>query len=169
MLTQDCYLAPIACAEMYRFMQDHPRCAIAGIKQLLDENPDQIIHGGCTRAYPAGQHIGGLVSRGDCIANRRMPWVNGSCMIVRMEAVKEIGLLDENMRLVGIESDWCYTARARGWEVWYCAQAQCLHEGGVSSGKEPNPSVIDIMRADMDYWRRKWVGSAPLRRSGRRV
>lgn len=157
--TQDCYLKPGAVAGMLSFMRSHPRCAIAGIKQLLASDEDMIIHAGCTIAYPAGQHIGGRKSLGECTVSKKMPWVNGTCMIARMEAVQEFGLMDQNMLLLGLESDWCYTARSRKWEVWYCADAECAHEVGVSN-RGATPEMVKIFQADMAYWRDKWVGSA---------
>jgi GT2 family glycosyltransferase len=156
-LNQDCYLDPDALDQAVEFMDAHPRCAIAGAKQLLDADPDQIVHGGCTVAYPAGRHIVGRVSRGDCNAPARMPWVNGACMIVRRSALPYIGLMDESMFLVGSDSDWCYTARARGFEVWYAPSVVCRHECGVSS--QPSPEVMQIMQRDMTAWADKWIGS----------
>jgi GT2 family glycosyltransferase len=157
--TQDCYLKPGAVAGMVKFMREHPRCAICGPKQLLASDEDVIIHAGCTIAYPAGQHLGGRKSKGECTVSKKTPWVNGACMFARMEALQEIGLMDENMLMLGSDSDWCYTARARQWEIWYCAEAECIHEAGVSS-RGASPELIRIFQADMAYWRDKWVGSA---------
>jgi N-acetylglucosaminyl-diphospho-decaprenol L-rhamnosyltransferase len=157
-LNQDCYLMPDAIERMVAFMDAHPRCAIAGIKQYLDADPDQIIHGGCTQAFPAGIHITGRASSGDCAESKPMPWVNGACLIVRLSAVIDFGLMDENFFLIGSDSDWCYTARLRGWEVWYCAEAECLHEWGVSRNP-PTPEVAQTMARDQVYWHAKWVGS----------
>ena len=67
------------------------------------------------------------------------------------------------MFLIGSDSDWCYTARLRGWEVWYCADAEVIHEGGVTS-REPNPAMQPVMMRDMTYWRDKWVGTKVFER-----
>lgn len=157
--TQDIYLLPDCVGQMLKFMQSHDRCAIVGIKQLLDANPDIIVHGGGKQAYPHGEHYGGKVSQNDCATSRKMPWVNGSCTMLRTAAIQEIGLLDENMKMLGIDSDICYTARARRWEVWYCAEAHALHEVGVSAKTAPTPELGQIFANDMAYWRRKWIGS----------
>jgi len=159
LLNQDCYLRPDAAGRMLEFMKAQPRCALAGIKQVSAGNEDQIIHGGCTVAYPAGRHHSGLKSRGDCCVNKKMPWVNGACIIARLDAVIEFGLMDQNMKMIGSDSDWCYTARARGWEVWYCAEAETVHEVGVSA-RPPSAEMVKMFQADMNYWRDKWIGSA---------
>lgn len=156
--TQDVYLRPTAVSGMVQFMREHPRCAICGPRQVLASDEDFVIHAGCTIAYPAGQHISGKKSAGAGAASRTVPWVNGACMFARMEAIVEIGLMDENMLMLGSDSDWCYTARARNWEVWYCADGECIHEVGVSA-RGGSPELIKIFQADMLYWRDKWVGS----------
>jgi hypothetical protein len=157
--TQDVYLRPTAVEAFLQLMRDHPRCALAGPKQLLASDEDVIVHGGGTIVYPGGHHHGGQVSKGDCAVSAKMPWVNGACMFARLEAVLDFGLMDENMLMLGSDSDWCYSARARGWEVWYCAEAVCLHEVGVSN-RGASPELVKLFQADMGYFRDKWIGSA---------
>lgn len=157
-LNQDCYLRPNALFNLIAFMDAHPRCAVAGVKQLHSGDEDVIIHGGCTMAYPYGKHIVGRVSNGDCAEPRWMPWVNGACFAFRMEALRETGLLDEGMWFIGSDSDICYTARLRGWEVMYTPDVVCVHECGESMNPT-SPELIKIMRKDMEYFSRKWIGS----------
>ena len=76
-------------------------------------------------------------------------------MIVRMEAILEIGLMDENMKMFGSDSDWSYTARARNWETWYIAEAECVHEQGVSQSR--TPEMEKTFERDMVYFRSKWL------------
>ena len=155
-LNQDCYLAKDSIANMVKFMDEHPNCAIGGIKQISDSNKDFIIHGGCSEAFPAGRHVSGSVKRGDCAESKQMPWVNGACMIVSKEHIKRIGLMDENFFLIGSDSDWSYTARDRGLEVWYIADAECIHESGESS-KPSSEKIENIMKLDIVHWRDKWI------------
>jgi GT2 family glycosyltransferase len=157
--TQDVYMRPDCVATLVKFMRDHPRCGIAGPKQLLASNEDVIVHAGGTIVYPAGHHHGGLVSRGDGAKSAKMGWVNGALMFVRIEAMLEFGIMDENMLMLGSDSDWCYSCRARNWEVWYCAEAVCLHEVGVSN-RGGSPELVKIFQADMGYFKDKWIGSA---------
>lgn len=157
-LNQDCYLAPDALINIVKFMDQNQSCAIAGIKQIHSDNPDLVIHGGGLEAYPYGRHESGYISMGECSVNKRVPWVNGACMVVRISSVIDFGLMDESMFLIGSDSDWCYTARARGFDVCYIADASCVHEQGVSSGSE-NPEIQKLMYMDMLAWRNKWVGT----------
>ena len=161
-LNQDCYLKPSAIDRMIEFMNAHSRCALAGIKQLSSENEDFIIHGGTYECFPVGKHESGFVSHGDCNVSKQVPWVNGACMIVRLSAVLEIGMMDENMKMFGSDSDWSYSARARGWECWYIADAVCIHEQGAS--KILNQSMLKTLEKDMMYFRDKWISGALFRK-----
>lgn len=154
-LNQDCYLKPGALETMLDFMGKHPKCAIAGIKQLSSKNEDHIIHGGTYECYPTGRHEGGQVSKGDCDVSKQVPWVNGACMIVRLDALIEIGLMDRNYKMFGSDADWSYTARARGWETWYIAESACVHEQGVS--KTADDAMGKVFEMDMLYFRDKWL------------
>jgi GT2 family glycosyltransferase len=159
LLNQDCYVKPEAVGNVVAFMDAHPRCAIAGPKQLRAEEPDLIIHGGCAQAYPTGAHFTGRVSQGQCAVSLPMPWVNGACMVIRTEALWDTGLMDENLFLIASDSDFCYTARQRGWEVWYCAESVVLHEGGGVSSKQPSLTYMEHFNADQRYFRDKWIGT----------
>ena len=60
--------------------------------------------------------------------------VNGAFMLARMEAVREVGLLDEGYWLYMEDLDWCYRFWQRGWRVVYEPSAVALHVKGGSSG-----------------------------------
>ena len=161
-LNQDCYLRPDAVAKAIEFMEAHPRCAVLGVKQLHDAEPDFIVHGGCSQAFPYGVHVTGRVSAGDCAEARQFPWVNGACQIFRMAALREIGLMDEGYFLIGSDADICFTARLRGWEAWYSPDVACCHEGGASG--RPDDSIVRRMRSDMTYFADKWINGRAFAR-----
>src|SRR5579859_3090855 len=64
-LNQDVYLPPDGIEKLTAFMRSHPRCAIAGVKQFDDKDPDIVQHGGCGAAFPYGMHVRGRKSQGD--------------------------------------------------------------------------------------------------------
>ena len=86
-----------------------------------------------------------------------MPWVNGGCHVVRLESLADVGLMDERMVQFGSDSDWCYAARAAGWEVWYCAEAEGVHEMSLSLGI--TGPALERCRRDMAVWAEKWLRS----------
>ena len=167
-LNQDCYIKPDFADKAAKFMQDHPKCFIAGVKQLSDEDEDFIVHAGCTEAFPQGKHIVGKKSMKHSSKSKQMPWVNGACMIVNMSLLPSVGNMDEGFWLIGSDSDWCYTARMKGFEVWYCADIEVIHEGGISmergSDKMETQKVLD-----MTYFNDKWIGNGLFRELSQEV
>jgi len=161
-LNQDCYLEKDCVDQIVNFMESHPKCFIGGVKQLHDKNKDYIIHGGCTEAFPQGKHLVGKVSNNDCEKNRKMPWVNGACLAVNMSLLPVVGVMDEGYFLIASESDWCYTARTRGLEVWYIADAVVTHEQGIST-KRDSMKVEYQKMLDMTYFQDKWLGDGLFR------
>ena len=58
---------------------------------------------------------------------RPVDWVQGSCMIIRQEAIDKIGLMDERYFLYSEDTDWCRRFWRAGWEVWYLAGIELIH------------------------------------------
>ena len=62
--------------------------------------------------------------------------VMGACMLVRREAVDEVGYCDEDYFLFSEETDWCYRFGKAGWEVVFFPGAECVHvRGGSHAGR----------------------------------
>jgi GT2 family glycosyltransferase len=58
----------------------------------------------------------------------------GAVLLVRREAVEDVGLADEDFFLFSEETDWCYRFQGAGWEVWFDPDAEFHHVGGASHG-----------------------------------
>jgi N-acetylglucosaminyl-diphospho-decaprenol L-rhamnosyltransferase len=65
---------------------------------------------------------------------READWLMGACMLVRADAVEEVGGLDEDFFLFNEESDWCFRFRRTGWEVVFFPGAEVVHVGGAAHG-----------------------------------
>jgi len=61
-------------------------------------------------------------------------FVMGACMLVRRQAIAEVGPLDEDFFLFSEETDWCYRFHAAGWKVLFYPGAECVHVGGAAHG-----------------------------------
>lgn len=154
MLNQDMYLEHTAVEKMIAFMDFHPRCGIGAPLQLHSGNPGYVICAGGCEAFPMGKHEHGDLK--EFTENKEIPWANGACMILRKEMIQEIGLLDENYLLIGSDSDYCFTARSRGWQVWRIAKAKGIHEQGAS-GRLGDLNIELMKIKDMLYFGRKWL------------
>jgi N-acetylglucosaminyl-diphospho-decaprenol L-rhamnosyltransferase len=59
--------------------------------------------------------------------------VNGAFMLVRREALEQVGLLDEGYWLYMDDLDWCFRFHRAGWKVWYDGRVSILHvKGGTT-------------------------------------
>ncbi len=65
----------------------------------------------------------------------------GAFLLVRREAVEDVGMLDEDFFLYGEDLDWNLRMRNRGWEVVYTPDLFVIHEQGVSAGSRPLRSL----------------------------
>ena len=81
-INSDCYVHDGFVRNLQIFMDTHPRCGIAGVKQIASDG-DTIVHAGCSQAYPYGVHISGKVSLGMHNESNMVPWINGACFVVR--------------------------------------------------------------------------------------
>jgi N-acetylglucosaminyl-diphospho-decaprenol L-rhamnosyltransferase len=62
--------------------------------------------------------------------------VNGAFMLVRREALEEVGLLDEGYWLYMDDLDWCFRFHRAGWKVWYDGAVTVMHvKGGTTVRK----------------------------------
>jgi len=153
-LNQDMYLESSAVEKMVTFMNTHPECGIGAPLHLYDKDPDYVIFAGGLEAFPAGKHQHGTIS--EFTNDKQIFWCNGACMMLRKEMIREIGLLDKNFIFIGSDSDYCFTARLRGWQVWRIAEARGIHQCGASGPTDDIKTEI-LKIQDMIYFAKKWL------------
>ncbi|HWQ12460.1 MAG TPA: glycosyltransferase family 2 protein [Roseiflexaceae bacterium] len=61
--------------------------------------------------------------------------IGGACMLVRREALEQVGPLDEGFVFYYEDVEWCHRMWRSGWEVGYVADAQVTHLGDQSLSK----------------------------------
>ncbi len=88
-------------------------------------------------------------------------WVVGACILVRREAIDEVGPLDERFFMYSEELDWCYRLKGRGWEVIYLPTAQVIHQEGRSSEQVLPARHIHFQRSKILFFKKHhgwWQG-----------
>jgi len=73
--------------------------------------------------------------------------VIGACMLVRADAIKEVGRLDENYFFFMEETDWCFRMRQAGWHIYHLPQVRVYHLQGKSKEKNPAKAWIEYYRS----------------------
>lgn len=81
-------------------------------------------------------------------------WLVGACLMVRREAIEQIGLLDEGYFMYSEELDWCRRIKAAGWRVVYLPTAQVIHHIGKSSDQAVAARHVNFQRAKLRYFRK---------------
>lgn len=61
-------------------------------------------------------------------------WLAGASMMIRREALDQVGLFDETYFLYFEETDLCLRARRAGWRTDYVRDSKVTHIGSVSTG-----------------------------------
>ncbi|MBD3367951.1 MAG: glycosyltransferase [Candidatus Eisenbacteria bacterium] len=140
-LNPDIEVSEGAIRRLHAFMEEHPRAGIAGAKLL---NADGSVQHSCRRFYSLWTlllrrtPLGKLLPRNreiprylmldfDHASSREVDWIIGACMMVRREALADIGLMDERFFLYFEDVDWCYRAWRAGWKVYYVADSVMTH------------------------------------------
>lgn len=63
--------------------------------------------------------------------------ISGALMLVRREAIENVGLWDEGYFLHCEDFDWCMRFRQKGWKILFVPDAPVMHHKGVCSRSRP--------------------------------
>jgi len=66
----------------------------------------------------------------------------GACLMVRKEAMDDIGLLDERYFFFMEETDWAYRMKLSGWGIYFVPTAKILHAQGKTAGASANSRIM---------------------------
>ena len=147
-LNADAWLVGDALAELVAFADEHPEAAVVGPRLT---NPDgslqRSVRGFPTvwrlateyfflrKLAPRSRLLNAFYGAGFAHDEvREADFLMGACLLVRREAIAEIGTLDESFFLFSEETDWCYRFAQAGWKVLFFPGAECVHVGGASHG-----------------------------------
>ena len=153
-LNPDCIMNPDALEKMMACMKSTPQAAMAGPLIL---NPEGTEQAGGRRVVPTPWrcfvHIFGL-SRlrdryprlfSDFLLNEQplpdvpieVEAISGSCMLVRRDALMDVGTMDEGYFIHCEDLDWCMRFRQRGWKIMFVPAADVVHYKGTCSQARP--------------------------------
>ncbi len=86
----------------------------------------------------------------------RRTFVIGAVLLLRWEALQEVGLFDERFFLYAEETDWQRRAVDLGWTSQVCADATATHAGAGSSDDPHRREAL--FHAAQETYIRKWYG-----------
>ncbi len=71
----------------------------------------------------------------------------GAVMLVRREAIRQVGLLDEGFALYCEEIDWCARFKEAGWRNYCAPSAHVVHHSGQSTSQVRAESFVKLWTA----------------------
>ena len=84
----------------------------------------------------------------------KVDWISGCCILLRREAVEDIGGLCEDFFMYHEDEEWCYRAGRKGYEIWYCPVAEVSHLNMAS----PLLNRSEIGRQSTKIFYKKTIG-----------
>ncbi len=80
--------------------------------------------------------------------------VIGACMMVRRDAIEQVGLLDEDYFLFLEETDWCYRMKKADWKIYHVPQAEIYHFQGKSAEKVKKRAKVEFYRSRYHFFKK---------------
>jgi GT2 family glycosyltransferase len=165
LLNPDAELKPGALDAIAAFMDDHPRCGIAGSRIYnYDGSVQQSVGefdtwGGAflrSSAWgewpPLARFANGASLRGwNYDTERQVDLAIGAALTIRRAMMAEIGPFDERFFLYHEEVDYAKRAADAGWETWFVPSSEAVHEG-QGSAKGQYSVEARKQRSRRKYW-----------------
>ena len=80
----------------------------------------------------------------------------GAALLVRPEAVKQVGLLDEDYFIYAEEVDWSMRIKRAGWEIWCVPAARIIHHEARSTQQFRDKMVLELWKARFTLFRKNY-------------
>ena len=150
-------------ARIVEYLDAHPRVAALGPRLTY---PDGRLQDSAWRfPTPLVSTLGLLTvgklgvkqSRGD--APHAVDWVMGAALVLRRDALDEVGLFDDEFFLYSEEVDLQFRLRQAGWDVHYFPSATVVHHESQFSADIPERRINEMWRSRHRYWRKHHSGA----------
>jgi len=165
LLNSDTIVLDDAISKTVSFADICSEAAVLGCRVL---NPDRSLQPTCFM-FPStlnmllsSSYLYKLFPRSKFFGRERMTWwhrdnvkevdvVTGCFMIVRREAIEQVGVMDEQFFMYGEETDWCYRFKQAGWKVMFTPCAEIIHLGGQSSKKIATEMALQLRGSILQF------------------
>jgi len=165
LLNSDAMVEPGAARELLSFMETHKDAAACGA-QLLNQDgtrqnsfdnfptfitelvPKGLLRGIFPKKYPS--------KRQEYREPLEVDSVLGACMMIRAEAIRKVGVLDEGFFFLYEETDWCLRMKKAGWRIFFAPSARVLHLQGQTKASKRAAAKIEHYRSLYAYFRKHY-------------
>ncbi|WP_407180110.1 glycosyltransferase family 2 protein [Bradyrhizobium sp. STM 3562] len=170
LLNPDTLVLDDAISRCVRYADVRPDIGVVGCQVLENEsrisptgfsfpNPLNVFLAlsGLSRLFPGSRLFGRPeLSWWDRNTEQDVDVVTGMFMLVRREAIAEVGLMDESYFVYGEEADWCYRFAKAGWRRVFTPCAKIVHlDGGAKSTSQASKKMfVQLQKSSMIYHRK---------------
>jgi GT2 family glycosyltransferase len=168
LLNSDTVVLDDAIAKAVAFADLNPDAAVTGLRVL---NPDRSLQPTCFmfpsvlnlllsstglyKLFPAGRFFGReSMSWWDRASVCKVDVVTGCFMLIRREALDQIGVFDERFFIYGEETDLCYRFKKAGWKNLFFPDAQIIHYGGQSTTQKAPRMLVELRLSILKFFRK---------------
>lgn len=86
---------------------------------------------------------------------REVDVIQGACLMLRREALEQVGLMDEDYFIYSEEVDLCHRLRQSDWGIKWVPGAKVVHYEGRSTRIIPDRMFIQLYRGKITYFRKR--------------
>jgi N-acetylglucosaminyl-diphospho-decaprenol L-rhamnosyltransferase len=161
LLNPDTIVRPGALRTLVDFMEDHPGVGVAGARLFYGDGSFQHSAFGFpglwqilfdlyplpARLYPSrlnGRYPRRWYERGEPFP---VDHPLGAAMMVRWQAIRQVGFFDQEFHMYCEEIDWCMRIKRNGWKVYCVPQAEITHYEGQSARQIRSASFANLWRS----------------------
>jgi GT2 family glycosyltransferase len=149
LLNSDTIVLDDAIEKTVAYADRHPDAAVVGCRIL---NPDLSLQHSCFM-FPSvlnlllfSTYLYQLFPNSRFFGREQMTWwqrdddrevevVTGCYMLVRKQAIDDVGPMDDQFFMYYEETDWCFRFKSKGWSNRFTPVAKIIHIGGASAAK----------------------------------
>ncbi len=157
---------------LLRFLDDTPEAGAVGGQLLNDDSSVQACYNNFSslrEEFLIATRLGEIlwpgypaIMVGDRVS--QVSWMSSACLMLRREALDQVGLLDEEYFIYGDEADLQYRLQIAGWTAYYLPQATTIHFGGRSMERWPRRKMV--YRGKMLFYQKNY---GPIRTNALRI
>jgi len=163
LLNTDTLLTDGAAKALYDFMEANPRAGLA-CGQLLNldrSKQNSVANFPCLLSLLSNETVLRILfprrfpsKRQKYLQPIEIESCIGACMMARKQAMDEVGFFDERYFFFFEETDWAFSMKKAGWQVYFVPTAKVFHAQGQSVGHGIGSRII-FYRSRYAYFK-KW-------------
>ncbi len=177
LLNPDCIINDHALMTMQNSLDASPEIGMVG---CLVRNEDGSIQASCLRDIPNPWqamvrviHLdklfpGSQKFQNYNLANQQLPTepttvegISGACMLVKRNAINDVGLLDDGYFLYCEDDDWFIRFRQNGWKILFVPSVEVMHYQGVCGRSRPIRVLWHKHKSMLRFYRKFYLHKYP--------